>query len=98
MTARRRPAAAAPKETTVVEDDFVTKAGGVEIRLPSLSNLPFGLLRKSRNLSKLELMFVVIEDVLTDKQLAAIDKLRNTEITQLVNEWREHSGIDLGES
>lgn len=98
MTTRRKPAAAAQKELAVVEDDFVTKAGGVEIRLPSLSNLPFGLLRKSRNLSKLELMFVVIEDVLTDKQLAAIDKLRNTEITQLVNEWREHSGIDLGES
>lgn len=96
MATRRRPAK--PKEPTIVEDDFTTEVGGVEIRLPSLSNLPFGLVRKARNLSRVELMFVVMEEELTDEQLAVIDKLRNREIQDLVNEWREHSGIDLGES
>ncbi|WP_280438925.1 hypothetical protein [Nocardia cyriacigeorgica] len=100
MTAtRRRPAAAAkPTEQKIVEEDFVRKVGGVEIRLPSLSNLPFGVVRRNRHATKTELMFVVMEDVLTDKQLAAIDKLHNAEIRDLVDAWREHSGIDLGES
>lgn len=81
-----------------VKDDFVGKVGDVEIRLPSLSYLKPGLIRRIRRMHDIDAMYTLIELTVTPAALAALDSMDQDEYQALLDEWRVHSGVGLGES
>lgn len=102
MTNTKRPPIAARKKPSKVKDDFVKVIGegddAVEIRLPSLTFLPTRVARRVRTLSQSDAMFTVFEMYLNEEQLEAFDDLDADEFEQLCTDWKEHSGVSLGES
>ncbi|MFI5781103.1 hypothetical protein [Nocardia sp. NPDC051570] len=85
-------------EPTLVRDDFVRTVDGVEIRLPSLAYLKPGLIRRIRRLNDTDAICTLLESTLDPVALAAVDDMDPADFQQLMNEWRVHSGVDLGES
>ncbi|WP_433597924.1 hypothetical protein ACQPXH_19225 [Nocardia sp. CA-135953] len=89
---------AAKKATTPVKDDFVEEIGGVEVRLPSLTYLKPGLIRKIRRLGETDAAYTLLELSLSEEGLAAVDEMDPVEFDELMGRWRDHSGVTLGES
>lgn len=83
---------------TIVKTDFVTTIDDVEVRMPSLSYLKPGLIRKIRRLGDVDAMYTLMELVLDEKALATIDEMDPEEYGSMLEAWREHSGVSLGES
>jgi len=79
-------------------EEFVADVGGVEIRLPLLSELKTGVVRKIRNLDAGDQVFTIIEMLCTDDELAAVDEMTQPELAKLMEDWQEASGISVGES
>ncbi len=79
-------------------DEFVTEIGGVTVKLPLLSNMKTGLVRKIRKLEAGDQVFTIIEEVCSEAELAAIDELSQPELAQLMEDWQAASGIEMGES
>jgi len=102
MASNKRPPIAARKKPSKVRDDFVKVLGegddAVEIRIPSLTFLPTGVARRVRNLSQADAMFTVFEMYLDEAGLKALDSLDPDEFEEFCGEWKEHSGVSLGES
>lgn len=96
MAVKNAPIAA--KKTDRVRDDFVREIEGVEVRLPSMAYLKPGLIRKIRNLGNVNAMYTLLETVLDDKALAVLDDMDPEEYDTLLDDWRAHSGVSLGES
>lgn len=81
-----------------VKDDFVREIDGVEITLPSMAYLKPGLVRKIRRLTDVDAMYTLLELILSPAQLDAIDEMDPDEYAKFMEDWREHSGLPLGES
>lgn len=81
-----------------VREDFVKDVDGTELRFPSLSYLKPGLIRKIRNRSDIDAMYTLLEEVLDEKSLEILDEMDPDAYAELIDEWREHSGVSLGES
>jgi hypothetical protein len=96
MNSPQAPIAAV--EPSLVKDDFVQQVNGVEIRLPSLSYLRPGLVRRIRRLGDVDAMYTLLELALTPAALAVLDDMTPDAYNELLEAWREHSGISLGES
>ena len=92
----------APKKPKVVKDEFVHSIGegddAIEIRLPSLSYLKPGLVRKIRRLGDVDAMYTLIEMSMTPEQQAVLDDMDPEDFDAMLELWREHSGLALGES
>ena len=90
---------AAPRKSakTSNKDDFVKDVNGAELRLPSMANLKTGLLRKIRRLGDTDAIFTLLEILLPTESLDVLDEMTSEEFEELCAEWREHSGISLGE-
>lgn len=90
------------KKPKIVKDEFVHQIGtgddAVEIRLPSLSYLKPGLVRKIRRLGDVDAMYTLIELTVTVEQQEALDDMVPEDWEAMLELWREHSGIALGES
>jgi hypothetical protein len=103
-TARRAPVRrTAKKDDEYVRDPFVyeVKTGegaGTEITLRSLSWLKPGVFRRIRNLSAGDQVYTLLEMLLSDEDLAAIDDMEPDEFEDMSEAWKKHSGITLGES
>lgn len=89
---------AAKKKGEKVKDDYVTTIGDVEVRLPSLSYLKPGVIRRIRRLGDVDAMYTLMEMVLAREVLELLDEMDPDEYEKLLDEWREHSGVALGES
>ncbi|MET7752308.1 MULTISPECIES: hypothetical protein [Actinomycetes] len=88
-----------PTAPNVVEDDFVTEVDGIEIRLPSLANLPFWLTLEIEQLSQTRAIKAILDaEVADEKARNAVMALRTKQLNELLIEWRTHSGINEGES
>lgn len=100
MTAKRAPVRPRQKKDDFVRDNFVYPVGDLEIRLPSLSYLPPGLVRKVRRLSDIDAMYTLIETVLGEDsaEQAALDDMDADAYAAFLDAWREHSGVSLGKS
>lgn len=96
MTVKKAPIPTT--STGKVKDPYITDVGGIEVALPSLSYMKPGLIRKIRRLGDVDAMYTLLELVLDDKALAAIDDMDPDEYAALLEGWREHSGVSLGES
>ncbi|MEV0294530.1 hypothetical protein [Nocardia sp. NPDC050710] len=92
------PANNEPQNSDKVREDFVRQVGDVEVRLPSLTYLKPGLIRRIRRLSDVDAMYTLMEMTLPLQALAALDDMDPEEYSTLLEDWREHSGISLGES
>lgn len=97
MTAKRAPIAPSEKPTKV-RDDFVTEVNGTEVRLPSLSYLKPGVVRKIRRLGSIDAMYTLMELVLDEPTLEVIDEMDPDEYSDMLEGWKTHSGVSLGES
>ncbi|MEU8895489.1 hypothetical protein [Nocardia sp. NPDC048505] len=96
MNTSKPPASA--DDIVRVKNDFVRPVGGVDVRLPSLSYLKPGLVRRIRRLNNVDAMYTLIELSVSREALAALDDMDPTAYQELLDEWREHSGVSLGES
>ncbi|WP_344318804.1 hypothetical protein [Nocardia ninae] len=72
--------------------------GDVEVRLPSLSYLKPGLIRRIRRMHDIDAMYTLIELTVSAEALVALDNMNQDEYQALLDEWRIHSGVGLGES
>ncbi|MET8774017.1 hypothetical protein ABZV58_03215 [Nocardia sp. NPDC004654] len=81
-----------------VKDEFVHRVNDIEVRLPSLSYLKPGLIRRIRRLGDVDAMYTLLELTLPAEALAAIDDMDPDEYHALLEAWRTHSGVNLGES
>lgn len=96
MTVKKAPIPA--KNGGKVRDDYITEVDGVELRLPSLGYLKPGLIRKIRNLSDIDAMYTLLELALSAEALAVLDEMDPDAYGELIDAWRVHSGVSLGES
>ncbi|WP_282777287.1 MULTISPECIES: hypothetical protein [unclassified Nocardia] len=80
-----------------VKDDFFYRVNGVEIQLPSLSYLKPGVVRRIRRLSDVDAMYTLLEMSLSPEALAALDDMDPDAYHEMLEAWRAHSGISLGE-
>lgn len=95
-TRTRRPAA---KKDNFVREPFTETVNGVEITLPSLSFLKPGLIRKVRHEpTMVDQQFALFEHLLNEEQLAVIDDMDPDEFAGFCERWKDHSGVELGES
>lgn len=81
-----------------VKDDFFYRVNGIEIQLPSLSYLKPGLVRRIRRLGDVDAMYTLLELTLAPEALAALDNMDPDAYREMLEDWRAHSGISLGES
>lgn len=77
---------------------FTKKLNGVTITLPSMKHLPSGVARKIRKLDEGDQFFTMLEMLLSEDELAEVDKLDGQELEALIVEWNEASDVSLGES
>ncbi|OBA62187.1 hypothetical protein A5780_19195 [Nocardia sp. 852002-20019_SCH5090214] len=104
--ANRRRRATKKNTDDYVRDDFsymVTATDGdsaheVEVRLPSLTYLKPGQVRRMRKLSQVDAFYTLLEETLDDEALAAVDDMDPDEFRDMLDKWREHSGVNEGES
>lgn len=96
MTVKKAPIAV--KNVGKVREDYVVEIDGVEVRLPSLGYLKPGLIRKLRNLSDIDAMYTLLELTLSAEALAVLDDMDPDAYAELIEAWRVHSGVALGES
>ncbi len=86
----------------VIKDDFVHTIGegddATEIRLPSLSYLKPGLVRRIRRLGDVDAMYTLVEMSVTPEQQEVLDEMDPDDWSAMLELWREHSGLSLGES
>lgn len=69
-----------------------------DLVLPKFENLPFGLIRKHRKAPPAEQFFLILEDVLTDKDLENLDKATQKQVSELFQDWQKDSAVTVGES
>ncbi len=96
MPAKTAPVSA--KKTGKVKDDYVREIDGVEIRLPSLSYLKPGLIRRLRRLGEIDAMYTLIEEAVSPAALEVLDDMDPDDYEEFLGGWRDHSGVSLGES
>lgn len=78
-------------------DRFVwTTPDGVTITIPAVRRLKSGTLRKLRGGSEIDLMYGVLEDVLSPADLAKTDDLDMEQLEAMFSAWQA-SGASLGE-
>lgn len=96
MTSQTAPIKLA--QPIAVKDDFTHTIEGVDIVLPSLSYLKPGLVRRIRRLGDVDAMYTLLELSLSPEALATIDDMDPDAYHELLEAWRKHSGLSLGES
>ena len=84
-------------------EKFHYKIGKTKIALPSLTQLPMGVVRKTRKLGKdetAESLFIMFESLFDEDspEMRAFDTLTPDDLNTLMTAWSEFSGVSLGES
>lgn len=68
---------------------------GKTVELPDFGNMPTGVIRKARNVKEADQTWFMLEELLSDKELAILDGLPLSEFAKHMKAWTE--GISLGE-
>jgi len=74
---------------------YVIEHKGKTVELPNFNDMPTGVLRKARHESESEQTWLILEGVLTDKQLQILDTLPVSEFAKHMKAWT--GGVALGE-
>jgi hypothetical protein len=80
------------------DEDFTFESSVGPITVPSMSMIPFGVMRKARKEPGAEQTYAVIEAIASPEALALIDQLPAREIAAFSEAWAAHSGASVGES
>lgn len=78
---------------------FDFTADGKKFSIPAFSELPMGVLRKSRHATdEMDKVFTIVEDVMGENspELKAIDSMSATEFADFLKDWT--GGAPVGES
>lgn len=78
---------------------FSFERNGKTFNIPSPTEIPFGVIRKTRHIEdEMDKTITILEELLgvDSEEMKAIDSMTITELTEFVNEWT--SGATLGES
>lgn len=75
---------------------YTIEHNGKTIELPDFKDLKVGLIRKARKSNPDELMWTIVEGVLTEKQLDILDTMSMEEFNSAMLGWTQ--GAPLGES
>lgn len=75
-----------------------TLPDGHQLTLPKFEHLSAGLIRKTRRMEQVDQVFTVLEELLSEADLAHVDALSKSEFNEFVQLWQKDSGIQLGES
>lgn len=81
------------------KNKFQFTQGGKKFEVPTFTDLPMGVIRKSRKAEDdADRVFIIIEEMLGEgsKELDAIDAMTQEEFTTFITEWTQGAG--LGES
>lgn len=81
----------------VTDDDGDSTVQKHKLSLPKFDAIPFGLIRKYRKLDEAEQFFSLLEDLLSEKDLAALDQTGQGAVRDLMNAWQKDSNVTLGE-
>lgn len=77
--------------------EYTFEYDGVKITMPKVMDLPTGVVRKSNKIDDdLEKTFFILEHSLSEKQMAAIDRMPIGELNKHLEKWSE--GVGLGEA
>lgn len=88
-----------PQDHKKKTEPFIWEApNGGEVTLTPFNRLPFGLFRKSRNLSDEERTYMMLEAATDADGLAIIDELPMADIDGLFEAWANASGVELPQS
>lgn len=68
-----------------------------KLSLPKFDQIPFGLIRKNRKLPQEEQFFSLLEAILSEEDLEALDAVGQGEVRDLMEAWQKDSGIEAGE-
>lgn len=75
---------------------FVIEHKGKKVTLPTFKEMPMGVIRKARKLSEDEAMWLMLEEILSEADLAVIDSMSLGEFTEAMKGWTQ--GSPVGES
>lgn len=75
---------------------YTIEHGGKKIVLPDFKEMPVGVVRKARNAEAEDAMWLILENILDEKQLAIIDTMPLSQFTDAMSKWTQ--GAALGES
>lgn len=82
-----------------MSDKFVYEVDSrKKIVLPKFGQVPFGVIRKSRNMDPEEQFYFMFEELLDEKGLAVLDSLTADQVADLMDSWQNEAGVGLGES
>lgn len=71
---------------------------GSKITLPSMGDIPSGVLRKNRKLDEVDFVFTLVEETADQAAIDALDKLPSSELEDLFAGWQKDAGASVGES
>lgn len=83
---------------------FTTEEDGAEVEqthklvLPKFDQIPFGLIRRFRKLPDADQFFSLLEALVSEKDLEALDQCTQKEVNKLMTAWQKDAGVGLGES
>lgn len=63
------------------------------IELPDFKQIPVGIIRKVRGAENEDAMWVILESLLTEEQLAVVDSMPLDEFTTAVNGWTQGANL-----
>lgn len=88
-----------PQDHKKKSEPFVWESpDGESVTLTPFNKLPFGLFRKSRNVTDEERTYMLIEAATDEAGLAVVDKQPMDEVDGLFEAWAQASGVELPES
>lgn len=74
---------------------YIIENDGKSVELPDFGKIPAGVLRKARHEKETDQSWFILEQVLSAKQLAAVDSLDLADFAKHMKAWT--SGVSLGE-
>jgi hypothetical protein len=83
----------------MAKNSFTFSIDGADYSIPKFSDLPMGVLRRSRHATdEMDKVFIIIEEVMgTDSpEIHAIDSMNAVEFAEFLSEWT--GGVPVGES
>lgn len=83
-----------------MSDKFVYEVPGTKkkMTLPKFSQVPFGVIRKSRKMEPDEQVYFMFESLLDEKGLDVLDTLTSDQVSEFMDAWQTEAGVGLGES
>ena len=75
---------------------YKVEHAGKTVELPDFKEMPVGVIRKARKADAEDAMWLILEEILDEKNLAIIDSMSLSEFTEAMKGWTQ--GASVGES